>query len=497
MDDRTDIDALLISALYGELTPADEARLAAHLESHPADRTALADLTQTRATVRESRLVTVQVEPPQSVSARLLQEASRRAPGARRQGDPAAGWFYRFVRSFMAHPAMAAAAMLVLVVGVAATVYVRHGDSFVETRAPSAAPVQATVASAASPETVAPAPAAAPAAAASPARPAAEPPAEAQNRGSGTYGVDLDDRTAERAGERLQTAPDPRPAPSDRPVDTRGVVESSDGKGARTGVSGDSAPAPAKSAAAVDRRAKKLSGGIELRKAEPMPMDLDDGLIRRDVDRKAVSKDAQRQRAPADPAAGGAGAAAQAPATTSPSESPGADQTAAQTVAIGPRAKSRPPASKPLSRSAQDQEGQLDSPRPPAPVPTAATPPPRREGRLRFDDTAPPAADKAAGKADARTDDSAAADKLLDWARRQHASVVALVNANNCRAAASAALAIYSRAPDYYAANVATDRSVKPCLAYLNSERETEDRKRAAAKRPATNDAPQAAPAKK
>ena len=36
-----ELDALLVGALYGELGPADEARLAAHLESHPTDRTAL------------------------------------------------------------------------------------------------------------------------------------------------------------------------------------------------------------------------------------------------------------------------------------------------------------------------------------------------------------------------------------------------------------------------------------------------------------------------
>jgi len=47
MTDRMDIDALLIGALYGELTFADEARLTAHLESYPADRNALADLTRT------------------------------------------------------------------------------------------------------------------------------------------------------------------------------------------------------------------------------------------------------------------------------------------------------------------------------------------------------------------------------------------------------------------------------------------------------------------
>src|SRR5512144_1713425 len=143
MADRTDIDALLISALYGELTPADEARLTAHLESYPADRTALADLTQTRATVRESRILTVQFEPPQSVSALLLQEAARRAP--KRRERAIAGWFYRFTRSFLMHPAMAAAAMLVLVVGVAGTMYVRHGDQFAETSAPAVARSSAQV----------------------------------------------------------------------------------------------------------------------------------------------------------------------------------------------------------------------------------------------------------------------------------------------------------------------------------------------------------------
>ena len=134
MTDRMDIDALLISALYGELTPAEEAQLTAHLESHPADRTALADLTHTRATVRKSRIFSVQFDPPQSVSARLLQEAARRAP---KPASGAAGWFHRFTRSFLMHPAMAAAAMLVLVVGVAGTLYLRHGDQmFAESAAP-------------------------------------------------------------------------------------------------------------------------------------------------------------------------------------------------------------------------------------------------------------------------------------------------------------------------------------------------------------------------
>src|SRR5262245_46396881 len=109
MVDRQDIDALLIGALYGELTPADETRLASHLESHPADRSVLDGLKATRQAVRDSRILEAQLEPPQQISALLLQEAHRRAP---RPADKES-WFTRFMRSFMAHPAMAAAAMLV------------------------------------------------------------------------------------------------------------------------------------------------------------------------------------------------------------------------------------------------------------------------------------------------------------------------------------------------------------------------------------------------
>src|SRR5471032_1290406 len=99
MVDRQDIDALLIGALYGELTLADEARLTAHLESHPTDRSALANLTSARQAVRESRIFQVQLDPPQAVSALLLQEAARRAP--RRvpvTDDRIESWFQRFTR---------------------------------------------------------------------------------------------------------------------------------------------------------------------------------------------------------------------------------------------------------------------------------------------------------------------------------------------------------------------------------------------------------------
>src|SRR5262245_51930083 len=132
MVDRTDIDALLIGALYGELAPADEARLAAHLESHPADRTALSDLTRTRAAVRESCIFAWQWDPPQAVSALLLQEAARRLPRRERSES----WFYRLARSFMAHPGLATAAMAVVVVGVVGALYVRRGSLPIADNAP-------------------------------------------------------------------------------------------------------------------------------------------------------------------------------------------------------------------------------------------------------------------------------------------------------------------------------------------------------------------------
>jgi hypothetical protein len=76
-----------------------------------------------------------------------------------------------------------------------------------------------------------------------------------------------------------------------------------------------------------------------------------------------------------------------------------------------------------------------------------------------------------------------AARVLLAWARKQHDQVIALVGSSNCLAAANAAGEIYSRAPSYYAANIVTDRSIRRCLPYLNSERDRQDRSRAAAKR--------------
>jgi hypothetical protein len=86
---------------------------------------------------------------------------------------------------------------------------------------------------------------------------------------------------------------------------------------------------------------------------------------------------------------------------------------------------------------------------------------------------------------------------VVDWARKQHDQVIALVASNRCRDAASAAVEIYNRAPDYFAANIVTDRQIKPCMAYVNNERERAERSRGAPKN-AADDTPapvRAAPA--
>ncbi|HEY0194758.1 MAG TPA: hypothetical protein VGC42_26780, partial [Kofleriaceae bacterium] len=101
-----------------------------------------------------------------------------------------------------------------------------------------------------------------------------------------------------------------------------------------------------------------------------------------------------------------------------------------------------------------------------APAPGSAAPEPApaySANKLRVQEPAPAPAGSAVG-----------------WAQKQHEQVVAYVRANNCRAAAVAASEIYNRAPEYYAANVEVDRSIKPCLAYLNTERERSQRARAA-----------------
>lgn len=418
--DRQDIDALLIGALYGELTPADEARLAAHLESHPADRGALDDLKRTRAAVRDSRILDFQVEPPQAVSALLLQEAHRRAPKrAASDGEQKESWFYRFTRVFMAHPAMAAAAMLVVVVGVAGTLYVNKGDSgFVEQRA--SAPAMET---AAAPQDLAKEEA--PAAAESSLEPAERYGEGAAGAPGSAYTVQLDD-TSVRTGAPAESARSEQP--------------------------------PAKQKRQVE--ADKKSRGLLVTTPERTPKDLDEPRARKSA-KGAESRDALDDRTTSS-------------VSVADGASIGAMGGAAPTTSAAPRASGRAIPAQP-------------SPPPPSAVAAQKPSAPAPKPAPRMD-------------AEAKSESAPAQDNaLIAWARSEHNRTVALASKGDCTAAAKVAVAVQSRAPDYYAQFMASDRLLKKCQAYIAQQRDAEAEranKLRSQKRATSADEPAAAPTK-
>jgi hypothetical protein len=394
MADRPDIDALLISALYGELTPAEETRLAAHLDSHPADRSLLADLTHARNVVRESRILQVQFEPPQAVSALLLQEAARRAPKA--SSEEREGWFARFVRSFAAHPAMAAAAMLVVVIGVATFVTRRKGDHFAESTAPATTAMNESRDRAEG------------------GAPGAQPAPEIANDRGVAAGSGAGSAMTEQYPVDLYAADK-----ADGKMDEAAAAENQ-----LRAVDKEAKPEPRQEAEKVAKNYGGTKGGVEVRSAAPQPKELDEAPRKKSAgqafaDEESVALDGNSFKdssgtatiARRDIGGTGAGAAAPRPTTTaSPPPPPPASPPAA--VAAGPR-------------------GGADAP---------------------------------------AADDARVADPALAWAREQHQSVVAQVRAGNCKNAASLAVTLSTRAPSYYSQNVATDRQVKECLAYINTE---------------------------
>jgi hypothetical protein len=305
MVDRQELDALLVGALYGELTPADEARLAAHLESHPADRSALEDLKTARAAVRESRVFEDQVEPSQALSAMLLQEAHRRAPRAASETSTE-GWLSRFMRMFVAHPAMAAAATLVVVVGVASTMYLRQG------KLDTADPAAERVAMEKAPEPAAPAPAAA----AVPTAPTGGAPvaagsAASDHDSSETAKVDLATTTQ---GQRAAPSPtssaglgghgEDRAAYSREHKAPNTIAFDGDfAKGANVAVT-KAAAKPTAHLAAMPAHADKNAGYLEVRKDDLVPKEMDEGQAAADRDGRGNSNG---------PASGGSGGGAGAP----------------------------------------------------------------------------------------------------------------------------------------------------------------------------------------
>jgi hypothetical protein len=406
--ERQDIDALLVGALYGELTPADEARLAMHLESHPGDRTALADLKVARSAVRESRIFEVQLDPPQAVSALLLQEAARRAPKlVVRDDSKAESWFQRFVRSFIAHPAMAAAATLVLVVGVAGTIYLKKGDA--QLAEPTVANTERGQGAASTPPALA---------------------VVASDAGAVEIAADNDQvKVALADGDKQPAVTAPVATPSDSRAKQvaqhaagnvagpqRNGMLAFDGKAGKDVAKAD--PRPAKPTAATTPAPPKNESRryVEVQTADPQPKDLpDDTGTTSGTATIAKGEAAGNYHAGLVPGGGGA------------------------TGSVAPQ------------------------PQPPR-TSAAAPPPPPSQGPIEKTKVAdsPKPADKTVTKE----------DTLLAWAKDQHARVISLVKQGKCADAAPSAVAIKNRAPDYYNAYVVTDRQIKQCMQYINDAAE-------------------------
>jgi len=460
--DRQDIDALLIGALYGELTPADEARLATHLESHPTDRGALDDLKIARQRIAESRFFAVQLEPPQAISAILLQEAHRRAPRrAVAAPDASEGWFARFARNFMAHPAMAAAAMLVLVLGGAGILGMRRGDARLAPREAAASPERTR----ADPATAAPAPEA-----------QAVPAAEADKLELGAAG----------SGYNAQLYEGP----------TNGI-----GDGEAAGQAG------ADRARARDQQAdgqKAKQGSISVGAAERAPKDFeslsknDSAAVRQDSVAKKAKAPAAKGSVSADDAFGdmstsnavsGAGRPASAdeasdrgyaqppPPPPSPSPTPSYPPTTTATTSApgnygagGGAATTNAPKKSPApAQTTAAPKTATKSAGAAAPVEKPAEP------KLEPRPEAPPAPQ--APTADAKIAENKAESakesmSLTAWAKGEHQRAIQLAKNNDCASAAKVAASVSNRAPAYYSQYMSTDRLLKQCAQYINAERD-------------------------
>lgn len=493
MLERQEIDALLISALYGELTPTEESRLAAHFETHPTDKTALAALTSTRDAVRESRILSVQLDPPQSVSALLMQEAARRAP----KQEEREGWFARLAKSFMVHPAMAAAAMLVVVLGVATFVGNRKDDigetSVPEYSQPAVAnQVTSGSGSAAGDQTLVA---------------AGESPAD-EGAGNDEYKVGLAESAPQDPMKNMdrQVAATPEGTTDGKAVrrdevtklerekQQQGEIQADKKAEAKPDSSAKSDDAPAtkgKAKKAVATTMKPPSGSyLELRGGDqPQPKDLDSGatnsrdynfeddLAKEQVN--AVTPGPRGGYAPA-PTTGATSTTTPAPRTEpKPADTSPPRPTVAQAPAApkGNTAPGNAAPSKVATNTGSGGSGTAGPGRSPpaqnAPRNQPAPPPPPKVA----DSRAANATEKP--RAAAPAEEKSANDPQLAWAREQHTAIIARVRAGDCKGAANIAVVLSNRDMAYYKTNVATDRSVKECLAYIDNARERDAEQRA------------------
>ncbi|HUH04131.1 MAG TPA: zf-HC2 domain-containing protein [Kofleriaceae bacterium] len=126
-----DIDSLMMDRLYQELDAVTSAPFDAHVDGCARCRAELDSLAHTR----EAMQALPAHEPPSSITAILMHEAAKRAPAParaaaaplddRQGGRGFFGWLASLLDPIVAHPAATALATLVLVAGVAGSMYLR------------------------------------------------------------------------------------------------------------------------------------------------------------------------------------------------------------------------------------------------------------------------------------------------------------------------------------------------------------------------------------
>lgn len=400
-----DFDALLMGSLYGELSAVEESRLQAHLQAHPGDQELWRGLMRTREAIRSSAALVV-VEPPQAISARILQEAARRAPKAHTgelgQGGLAAR-LGRWFATFAAHPALAAAAMAVVAVGVAGTMYARGKGEAASPRVAASSPASPEAEEQDAPAATSP-----------------EPPPPSGD----SFAVGLANEAA--------PAQDPH---GGQPVD--------DGK-ANNYKLDESTTRLRRQAAAEQKETKpsKVAAKPAPKARDYLPASTEDY----EVPLKDLTDEDRNEERPAD------GGFATAPPLVIAGKSESAPlQQAKQPVATGT-------ASSGASAPARRPEAAVATP-PAAPAPRTSSAPsaqaaPVLEPTEREDGRA------AGGSADKLEISERSEDK---WAAGEHARLVRLARANKCSEAAVVARAIAERAPRYYSDRVTGDKELRAC----------------------------------
>ncbi|MBP9087432.1 MAG: hypothetical protein KBG15_15015 [Kofleriaceae bacterium] len=458
MSTNHQLDALLIGALYGELSPAETLTLDAHLLAHPADAGLLAQLRQIHAVVRAGGLTQGFVEPPQAVSALLLQEAARKAPKKSlvSNHNEKPNWLIRLVRSMALHPGLAAAASLALVAGIGGVLFTR-GQGAVQDTAPSRSAVLQTGSGSAHPGAGG---AAAPSLGSASAETAAVAPPPDVAEGTVTRArADLPKNQFDDAADNeLQRAEDDvrrgKPETITADIEDPSRNQPSDGRqpARRPATEGKKLGDPPPPPVASMSKSPKPKDYITVSTSGRQPIE-DDEIQAETTNavsggRKLDSKPVDRKDANVGAATGGAanGADKDAKKESTP---------AAKSVAVPTRIVANQSLSSGAASIGPDKVAKtpVQEPAPVAQRPTSSPP-------------SPP--------------NTASAD--LAWVRGEHEKLKKLVVAGKCTEAAKVGAAMAARAPDYYQQYVATDRQVQACAAYIRERRALESEKTSAGK---------------